>query len=106
LVISPTNEPAAVQETHRMERDQLKRALQDLQDRLETTDAIDPELAALLEDLDRDIHALLEKEEPDAEQAGFLLEQARAVDARLFAKHPQIEAMFRELVNALARMGI
>jgi hypothetical protein len=89
-----------------MHRDELKHALAEVRQRLETAEDVDPELKTLLEGLDADIHALLEREEHDSEQAGFVLEQAQALDAQFAAKHPQLEAVFREVVNALARMGI
>jgi hypothetical protein len=89
-----------------MRRDELRQALKKLQDHLETTGDLDPELESILKELDYDIHALLDKDEPDGEEASFLLQQAQAADARFAAKHPQLEAVFREVINALARMGI
>ncbi len=89
-----------------MEKEELKVVLERLRAQLESADEVDPELEALLRDLDRDIHDVLERDEAGQSEADSLLEQAQAVDAKFAARHPQIEATFRELVNALARMGI
>jgi predicted transcriptional regulator len=88
------------------DQDELRRALKNLQEHLAEADALDPELRSRLERLDADIHALLEEPAPDTERTGFLLEQAQAVDAHFAANHPRLEAVLREVVNALARMGI
>jgi predicted nuclease with TOPRIM domain len=91
-----------------MDQDQheLRQALKNLHEHLAEADALDPELRSRLERLDAEIHALLEEHTRDQDRAGSLLEQAQAVDAHFAANHPRLEAVFREVVNALARMGI
>jgi hypothetical protein len=88
-----------------MNADELKQALLKLQNQLDQADDLDPETEALLRELDQDIHDVLEREEAD-DEAGVLLERAQELDARFAARHPQLEAVFREVVNVLARMGI
>ncbi len=89
-----------------MNADELKQALRSVQDQLEEADDLDPELEVLLRELDDDIHEVLDREDAADEEAGVLLERARELDAHFAARHPQVAAVFREVVNALARMGI
>jgi hypothetical protein len=81
---------------------ELKTILSRLHAELADKNEIDEELRALLNDLDRDIHDLLDQ----SEQADSLKSRTEAVATRFAAKHPRAEAMLAELADALGRMGI
>jgi len=92
-----------------METENLKQSLKQLQARLEATADVDPELRALLQSLDGDIHQLLARDSASAAAApdgNRLLEQAQALGARFAVRHPHLEPALREVADALARMGI
>lgn len=82
----------------------IKTTLAELHDELERAPSLDEDLRALLEEVDRDIHNLLEADQPD--DADGLRDRVEALAADFRAQHPTTETFFRELVNALGRMGI
>jgi hypothetical protein len=88
-----------------MEREQLKKTLQQLHRELGQQDHIDPEIHALLATLDEDIHKLVSEDPSEVKPAG-VMDNAEQLAARYAAGHPRTEALLRELVNALARMGV
>lgn len=99
-----------------MDSEQLKELLKRAHGELSEPDAeVDPELRALLGDLDRDIQTLLQKEEkepaPDlgtegGEEGGSLSNRAEAAAARFAARHPRAEGVLLEIAEVLGRMGI
>lgn len=93
-----------------MDTDSLKQSLKNLQAHLESTADVDPELRALLQSLDSDIHTLLARDAdagaPAAAESNRLLEQVQALSARFAARHPHMEPALRELADVLAKMGI
>ena len=88
-----------------MQRDQLKQTLNSLHQELAGEPNVDPELQQLLTTLDEDIHNLLEQDSMD-EAASPVVDAAEALAARFAVEHPRIEAMVREVVAALAKMGV
>lgn len=88
----------------------LKASLKSLQATLASTGPVDEELQELLQELDGDIHQLLEKRsvaesEPDTTTYG-LAERTQEISARFAVKHPQLESGLRELGRILSGMGI
>lgn len=88
-----------------MQREQLKQTLSTLHQELAGESNVDPELQQLLATLDEDIHNLLEQDSTD-EAASPVVEAAEALAARFAVEHPRIEAMVREVVATLAKMGV
>lgn len=84
----------------------LRRSLKSLHAHLERSDRVDPELAGLLDVLDRDIHRLLETETEQRTRPHGVIERAEAMAARYGADHPQLEGVFREIIDTLARIGV
>jgi signal transduction histidine kinase len=84
----------------------IKTTLTELHDELEKTPQLDEDLRELLREVDGDIHALLAAGEPHGTEAQGLRERVEALAADFAAAHPSTEVFFRELVNALGRMGI
>ena len=86
-----------------MHREQLKKTLNSLHQALAGESDIDPELQNLLATLDDDIHELLAQESMVDEAT---ITAAEVVAARFAIDHPRMEAIVRELVAALAKMGV
>lgn len=83
----------------------LKELLNSLQDALEQRDSIDPETLELVHELDEEIHRLTEA----GAQAGDLegvMDQAKSMETRFAVEHPVAERFLREIIDALARVGI
>ena len=66
---------------------------------------IDTQTRNLMRELDSDIHNLLDPEKAEIEAAS-VLERARAVEANFETDHPTAVRILREVIEALARMGI
>jgi hypothetical protein len=85
----------------------IKITLAELHQELEKTPELDEDLRALLLEVDGDIHALLSTpEQPGTAEAEGLRDRLEALAADFAAQHPNTERFFRELINALGRMGI
>ena len=89
-----------------MNGNELKGALRKLKSELESHRSIDPELRALLEELDGDIHDALSGETSENAAPHGLVERAEALEVRFAARNPELESLVREVIDALARMGI
>jgi hypothetical protein len=90
----------------RMNSNELKGALRKLKSELESRRALDPELRALLEELDGDIHDALRGGASENATPRGLIERAEALEVRFAVRNPEIEGLLREVIDALARMGI
>ena len=80
--------------------------LADLHKELEQTDSIDSELKSRLEQVDADIHGLLDSDKREAAHARSLMERLEEIGAEFAARHPHTESFFQELIGALGRLGI
>lgn len=90
-----------------MDMNDLKQTLIKLHANLEATENVDPELKDILQVLDKDIQALLDKDLADDDSiSGELVERSQAISAKFAAEHPQLEPVLRELGQILNRMGI
>ncbi|MCR9262384.1 MAG: DUF4404 family protein [Pseudomonadaceae bacterium] len=88
-----------------MQKEQLKQTLTTLHRELAGDQSVDPELQTLLATLDDDIQKLLTAETQPPETSG-IADAAEALAARFAAEHPRLEALVRELVASLAKMGV
>jgi ubiquinone biosynthesis protein UbiJ len=95
----------AAYEIEAMQPEQLKRTLTTLHQELAGDQTVDPELQTLLATLDDDIQKLLTAGTQPTETHG-VVDAAEALAARFAAEHPRLEALVRELVASLAKMGI
>lgn len=84
----------------------IKTTLAQLHDALEKTPQLDEDLRELLMEVDTDIHALLSSEEQGESEVDGLKERVESLAADFAARHPSTEVFFRELIDALGRMGI
>ena len=88
-----------------MHTEQLKQTLNSLHKELADDLTIDTELQALLTTLDDDIQDILNANTAPLETHG-IMDAAESVAARFAADHPRVEALVRELVATLAKMGV
>jgi uncharacterized protein YoxC len=72
---------------------------------LEETDEIDDETRRLVEDLDEDINRLLDTDS-SAEDFESVTDRARAVQSHFAVEHPVADRFLREIIDALAKVGI
>lgn len=89
-----------------MPREQIESRLAELHSELARLDQVDPELSDLLKQVDKDIHSLLDAEEPREEEAGLLMQKLEELEAGFAARHPHLEQFFQELIAVLGRLGI
>lgn len=84
----------------------IKTTLAELHEELEKTPQLDEDLREMLMEVDGDIHALLSSDEAEEEDVQGLHDRLEALAADFAARHPNTEVFFREVINALGRMGI
>lgn len=85
-----------------MTQDRVKTLLTQLKAELSKAEDLDEETLALAQQLDSDIDALLERQEPNSPE----MENAIALEARFAANHPVAERIVREIIATLGRIGI
>lgn len=89
-----------------MSSSDIKTTLNRLHDELEKTPELDEDLRELLMEVDGEIHSLLSARERAETEVQGLRERVESLAADFAAQHPNTEVFFRELINALGRMGI
>jgi hypothetical protein len=88
-----------------MTENNIKQLLTQLQDALEETRQVDAETLNLVRELDEEIHRLTEAGAPPDDYEG-VVDQAKSMQARFAAEHPVAERFLREVIDALAKVGI
>lgn len=83
---------------------QIRQLLAKLQDEIQKTE-LDADTRTLVREFDSDIHDLLDSNGVKA-PADSVLKQAKALEANFATEHPTAERFMREVIDALARMGI
>lgn len=88
-----------------MSDQKLKELLARLRSELETADQVDSETIELVRELDEDIHRLVES---DAASGDFdsVVDRANSIETRFAVDHPVAERFLREIIDALAKVGI
>lgn len=89
-----------------MPEQKIKATLAELHEALAGVDNLDPSLRELLEQVDGDIHELLNHEAPAPQQTSALMQRLEELGARFAAEHPASERFFQELVATLGRIGV
>ncbi len=87
-----------------MSNKQIRHLLTRLSNEIQNTE-LDADTRELVRELDDDIHDLLDTNGVEAKLSA-VLERAEALEADFATKHPTAERFLRELMDALARMGI
>lgn len=88
-----------------MTENKLKDLLSRLQQELDKTDQVDEETLRLVRGLDEDIHRLTEGS-ADPGEIDNVVERAQAMEARFAVEHPVADSFMREIIDALAKVGI
>lgn len=88
-----------------MSEKNLNQLLSELNQALERIEEIDDDTRKLVEDLDEDINRLLESGS-GTEDFENVVDRARAVETRFAVDHPVAERFLREIIDALAKVGI
>ncbi len=83
---------------------QIRRLLAKLRDEIQKTE-LDADTRTLVRELDSDIHDLLDSNAVGAEAAS-VLKRAKELEANFAIEHPTAERFMREVIEALARMGV
>ena len=86
-----------------MTEKKLNELLSELNEVLEQTSEIDDETRVLVKDLDEDINRLLESGEEDIEG---IVDRAQTIETRFALEYPVAERFLREIIDALAKVGI
>jgi len=84
-----------------MGKDRIRDLLAQLQEEIRSTD-VDDELRQLINDLDEDIHSVIENDEDMTD----LIDRAKEMEADFATRYPAAERFMREVIDALVRMGI
>lgn len=95
---------------HTMSDTQIRDTLQRLHTVLQSQPELDPKLKNLLQTLDQDIQAALERKQNEkgdaALETGDLAEQTQTLATRFAAEHPNIDLALRELRSLLLGVGL
>ena len=89
-----------------MPEQQIKRTLAELHEELANVDDLDPALKSLLEEVDADIHSLLNAQSREEAQTGVLTERLESLGASFAARYPTTERFFQEIIATLGRLGV
>jgi hypothetical protein len=86
-----------------MTTERIRAVLAELGKELQRAEDIDPDIARSLRELHRHVDELERSGEPSTES---MLDHVKELESRFAAKHPVLEQTARELVDAIAKMGI
>lgn len=84
----------------------IKDTLARLHAELEDAPKVDEDLKQLLLNVDADIHDLLEQEDQQTHDVTGITDRLEGMATDFAAQHPTTERFFREIIEALGRMGI
>lgn len=84
-----------------MGKDRIRDLLTQLQEEIRSTD-VDDEVRELINELDKDIHGVIENDE----DVNALIDRAKEMEAHFATRYPAAERFMREVIDALVRMGI
>jgi len=88
-----------------MSDQQLNDLLSRLHKELENTDEVDTETLKLVRELDTEINRLVESGS-GSDEFDNVMDQAKAVETRFAVDYPVAERFLREIIDALAKVGI
>jgi hypothetical protein len=83
----------------------IKELLALLHSELEKTDEVDSETLNLVQELDEEIHRLVESDTA-SDDVGNVLDRATSIETRFAIDHPKAERFLREIIDALGKVGI
>jgi len=87
-----------------MSEQRVKELITELLTEIKQTEGLDEQLVSTVNQLETDIHDLVNPEVDTAENT--VLDDCIALEAVFTANHPVAEKLIRELINSLSRIGI
>lgn len=87
-----------------MSNSNIKELLAKLKTEIEASE-VDTETRSMLHGLESEIHGMLNETNEDKASV-TMMETAELLETRFASEHPVAESVVREIINALARMGI
>jgi len=88
-----------------MSENKVKELLDQLNKELETTEQVDSETLELVRELDEEIHRLVDPE-AESEDIDSVMNRATSIETRFAVDYPRAERFLREIIDALAKVGI
>jgi Domain of unknown function (DUF4404) len=86
-----------------MSKEKIQSLLAELREAID--EAPDAEARQLIEELDADIHEMLEHDFK-GHDSGSILERVNELETRFAADHPTLERFLRQIADWLAKMGV
>ena len=86
-----------------MAADRIKEVLAELSRELERAEDVDADVRETMRDLQQRVETLDQSEQAAAES---MLDRVKELESKFAASHPVLERIARELVDAVAKMGI
>ena len=87
-----------------MNKSNIKELLEELKTEIESTE-VDSETRTILHSLELEIHGMLNDTSTERSST-TMMETAELLETRFASKHPVAEGFAREIIDALAKMGI
>ena len=88
-----------------MSDNRVKELLAKLHRELENAETVDSETLEMVRELDEDIHRLVETNDSTGD-LDSVLDRATSVETRFAVAHPVADRFLREIMDALAKVGI
>lgn len=85
-----------------MNRDAIATLINELREALKRSE-VDPDTLASTRALEADMRRFIDSKEAPAQT---LVNQAKALEVKFAVEHPMAERILREIIEALARMGV
>lgn len=89
-----------------MDKQKLRGQLQELHAELQQVESLDVTERKMLQNLARDVHEILQREDNRTQHYSTLGEQLREVVAQVEASHPRVTMLMRQVIDQLAYLGI
>ncbi|MCM3904513.1 MAG: DUF4404 family protein [Pyrinomonadaceae bacterium] len=89
-----------------MGKQTLRNQLQELHAELQQVESLDVTERKMLQNLARDVHEILRREDDRTQHYSSLGEQLREVVAQVEASHPRVTILMRQVIDQLAYLGI
>ena len=89
-----------------MSNERLQTLLKSLKDEIANLEDVDPPTSELVDALEDDINALLEKMSEPVKMEDTPMDTALALEAHFASRHPTAERVIGEIVDTLNKIGI
>ena len=94
------------EDRHRMDKQHLQGMIEKLHRELASTDSIDDDSRALLQELAQDVEKLAGSTESSTEKHGTTTGQLQNAAVKFESEHPKLSMALGEVIDALGKLGI